>query len=84
MLWRACGVQWHGMIDDLSRGLDASRSHEDAFDEVLRQQADGDRHDLGLIVERLGWTPDQRLEANAAFLRFYLSIRPQGPLIRDE
>jgi hypothetical protein len=56
---------------------------DDALREALRQQADGDAHDRGLIVERLGWTPAQRLEANAAFLRFYLRVRPGGPLIRD-
>ena len=52
--------------------------------EALRQQNDADAHDRSLIVERLAWTPEQRLEANAAFLRFYLKIRPDGPLIRDE
>ena len=41
----------------------------------------GEEHDLGLIAERLTWTPAQRLDANTAFLRFYLSIRPDGPLI---
>jgi hypothetical protein len=41
----------------------------------------GEEHDLGLIAERLAWTPAQRLDANTAFLRFYLSIRPDGPLI---
>jgi hypothetical protein len=57
---------------------------EDALVEALQRQADGDHHDRGLIVERLGWTPEQRLEANAAFLRLYASVRPQGPLIREE
>ena len=52
--------------------------------EALRQQTDAEAHDRGLIVERLAWTPEQRLEANAAFLRFYLKIRPDGPLIRDK
>ncbi|PYQ20539.1 MAG: hypothetical protein DMF81_18375 [Acidobacteria bacterium] len=57
---------------------------EAAIREALRlQQADPDAHDRSLIVERLGWTPEERLEANAAFLRFYLSLRPDGPLIRD-
>ncbi|HYU35898.1 MAG TPA: hypothetical protein VEW48_27385 [Thermoanaerobaculia bacterium] len=55
----------------------------DILTKVLREQADGEVHDRGLIVERLGWTPDQRLEANAAFIRFYLSVRPEGPLIRE-
>lgn len=44
----------------------------------------GDEHDLGLIVERLGWTPEQRLDANTAFLRFYLSVCPEGPLITGD
>ncbi len=49
----------------------------------LRQQSNGEDHDRGLIVERLGWTPEERLEANAPFVRFYLSVRPEGPLIRE-
>jgi hypothetical protein len=40
-------------------------------------------HD-GKAVERLAWTPEQRLEANAAFLRFYWGARPTGPLLREE
>lgn len=51
---------------------------------ALAKQASGDDHDAGLIVERLAWTPEQRLEANAAFLRFYQAARPSGPLIREE
>jgi hypothetical protein len=42
--------------------------------------ADGDDHDRSLIVERLGWTPEQRLDANTAFVRFYLTARPDGPI----
>jgi hypothetical protein len=41
----------------------------------------GEEHDLGLIAERLAWSPARRLDANTAFLRFYLLIRPGGPLI---
>lgn len=52
--------------------------------EVLGRQRDEDEHDRGLILERLRWTPDQRLAANTAFLRFYLAARPTGPLISDE
>ena len=56
----------------------------DAVAEALRQQQPGaDTHDRGLIVERLAWTPEQRLDAHAAFLRWYVSVRPDGPLIRD-
>jgi hypothetical protein len=52
--------------------------------EALRRQEDEASHDRSLIVERLAWTPEQRLDANTAFLRFYLAIRPKGPLIRDD
>lgn len=62
---------------------DRPRQMTDALLEAHQNQGDGDAHDRGLIVGRLGWTPEERLDANAAFLRFYLSIRPQGPLIRD-
>jgi hypothetical protein len=51
--------------------------------EAMERQKDDLFHDRSLIVERLAWTPEQRLEANAAFLRFYLSVRPEGPLIRE-
>lgn len=44
---------------------------------------DPDDHDRGLIVERLGWTPEERLEAHTALLRFYFTLRPDGPLIRE-
>jgi hypothetical protein len=57
---------------------------EAAVAAALRRQADDpDDHDRSLITERLSWSPQQRLEANAAFLRFYLRVRPEGPLIRD-
>ena len=62
---------------------DRTRHKTDALLEALRKQGDGDAHDRGLIVERLGWTPEERLDANAAFLRFYFSVRPQGHLIRE-
>jgi hypothetical protein len=51
---------------------------------AMARQAGGEDHDAGLIVERLAWTPEQRLEANAAFLRFYWGARPTGPLLREE
>ncbi|MGH9461355.1 MAG: hypothetical protein ACRD1X_09065 [Vicinamibacteria bacterium] len=54
-----------------------------ALSEALKRQGDPDEHDRSLIVERLAWTPEERLEANAAFLRFYLSVRPEGPLIDE-
>jgi hypothetical protein len=60
------------------------RGHSDAIREALEKQGETETHDRSLIVERLAWTPEQRLEANAAFLRFYLSVRPEGPLIREE
>lgn len=54
-----------------------------AVADAVRRQQDDDDHDIGLIVQRLALTPQQRLDANTAFLRFYLTIRPQGPLIDD-
>ena len=59
------------------------RPADAALEAPARHEGEDD-HDRGLIVERLGWTYDQRLDANAAFLRFYFSIRPEGPLIGDE
>jgi hypothetical protein len=47
---------------------------------VRRQHEDPEEHDRSLIAERLAWTPEERLEANAAFVRWYLTVRPQGPL----
>ena len=58
-------------------------SHPDAVAAALRQQADEDAHDRSLVVARLAWTPEQRLDAHAASVRWYLSIRPDGPLICD-
>jgi hypothetical protein len=55
-----------------------------ALERALERHASADDHDLGLIVERLAWTPEQRLEANAAFLRFYQAVRPGGPLVHEE
>jgi hypothetical protein len=49
---------------------------------VSRQQSEPEEHDIGLIRERLRWTFEERLEANASFVRWYLSIRPAGPLLR--
>ena len=51
---------------------------------ALAKQESGDDHDTGLIRERLAWTPEQRLKANEAFLRFYQAARPGGPLIKEE
>jgi hypothetical protein len=61
-----------------------ARRISEALREALERQEDPEEHDRGLIVERLAWTPEQRLEANAAFLRFYFAVRPEGPLIREE
>lgn len=49
---------------------------------VRRQHEDPEEHDRSLIATRLRWTPEERLEANAAFVRWYLTLRPRGPLIR--
>jgi len=59
-------------------------SEDEAVRRALDRQQDDEAHDRSLIIERLAWTPEQRLAANAAFVRFYLSVRPSGPLIRDE
>lgn len=56
---------------------------EEPWQVALRRQAEADTHDRSLIVERLAWTPERRLAANTAFLKFYLSTRPQGPRIRE-
>lgn len=64
--------------------MDHSWPDDDVLRAVLAQQHDDEAHDRSLIVERLTWTPEQRLAANAAFLRFYLAARPSGPLIREE
>jgi hypothetical protein len=56
----------------------------DAIRDALQKQDDPEAHDRSLIVERLAWTPEQRLAANADFLRFYFAVRPEGPLIRKE
>lgn len=56
----------------------------DALRDAIETQHDPEAHDRGLIVERLAWTPEERLAANADFLRLYLSARPEGPLIREE
>jgi hypothetical protein len=56
---------------------------QEALSAALRRQADADEHDRSLIVERLAWTPEERLDANSAFVRFYLSVRPEGPLIEE-
>lgn len=65
--------------------MERNQIDADAIERALAKQASGDDHDLGLIVERLAWTPEQRLEANAAFLRVYEALRPTGqPLVRDE
>ncbi len=61
-----------------------ARGNPEALRDALKRQDDPEAHDRSLIIERLAWTPEQRLEANAAFLRFYFSVRPEGPLIREE
>lgn len=64
--------------------MDHALPDAEVLRDLIARQHDADEHDRSLIVERLAWTPEQRLEANAAFLRFYLAVRPSGPLIRDE
>ena len=68
-----------------SRMLETKPKPEaDTLQRALECQLDDEAHDRSLIVERLAWSPEERLEANAAFLRFYLAIRPEGPLIREK
>ena len=68
----------------VSRPQEPQVPDESSLQRALAKQVSDDDHDAGLIVERLAWTPEQRLEANAAFLRFYQAVRPAGPLIREE
>jgi hypothetical protein len=49
---------------------------------VQRQHEDPQDHDRSLIAVRLRWKPEERLAANAAFVRWYLAVRPEGPLLR--
>jgi hypothetical protein len=55
---------------------------EEAVCRAVLQQQQPEDHDISLIRERLRWTAEERLEANASFVRWYLSVRPKGPLIR--
>jgi hypothetical protein len=60
-----------------------AKGHPEELKRALARQAEPEAHDRSLIVERLAWSPEERLEANARFLRFYLSVRPDGPLILE-
>ena len=51
--------------------------------DALRSQQDPEAHDRGLIAERLGWTPRDAWRPMRVILRFYLAIRPRGPLISE-
>ena len=62
----------------------ASEPSSDDLEEVLKRHAEPEAHDRSLILERLSWTPEQRLDANTAFVRFYYLARPAGPLISEE
>ena len=64
--------------------MDRPIADAETLQRALDQQHDEDAHDRSLIVERLAWTPEQRLAAHTAFLRLYFDFRPAGPLIRDE
>jgi hypothetical protein len=43
------------------------RPIEDDWRDVVARQQDEGAHDRSLLVERLAWTPEQRLAANAEF-----------------
>lgn len=60
-----------------------AKSQPEGLKRAVARQAEPEAHDRSLIVERLAWSPEERLEANARFLRFYLSVRPDGPLILE-
>jgi len=68
----------------LVRDKGTSEPLSDAVVRALASQADDDDHDRSLIVAKLALTPEQRLDANTQFLRWYFSVRPQGPLIGEE
>ena len=68
----------------MTRQATDDRSLDLALARALERQTDGDDHDAGLIVERLSWTPEQRLRANEAFLRFYQAARPSGSVLSGE
>ena len=68
----------------LVRDKGTSEHLSDAVVRALASQADDDDHDRSLIVAKLLLTPEQRLEANTQFLRWYFTVRPQGPLIGEE
>jgi hypothetical protein len=79
---RWCSASYTEVV---SKPSEADTTHRAvALERALATQASGDEHDVGLIVERLAWTPEQRLEGNAAFLRFYYAVRPTGPFLREE
>jgi len=63
---------------------DESGTTSEALRRALEAQSDPDSHDRGLIVERLSWSPEERLHANTAFIRLLLTVRPDGPLVREE
>ena len=51
------------------------------WEAIRRHQEDPEYHDLTLIAQCLSRTPEERLAANEAFVDFYLSVRPDGPLV---
>jgi len=48
---------------------------------LRRQREDPDDHDLGLIVERLARTPEERLLDLQSMLKLLAEVRPDGPLV---
>jgi hypothetical protein len=47
--------------------MDEPGQAADVLSRALSLQGDAEAHDRGLIVERLAWTPEQRLEAKRGF-----------------
>jgi hypothetical protein len=58
--------------------------NDEAIRAALARHTDDEAHDLGLIVERLAWTPEERLDANGAALSLWRDLRPSGPIALDE
>ena len=64
----------------MTRGSDAIDEGA-VLEAIRRHQDDPEYHDLTLIAQCLNRTPEERLAANEAFVDFYLSVRPEGPLV---
>jgi hypothetical protein len=64
--------------------VNPSVNTDDAVLAALARQADNEAHDLGLIVERLALTHEERLDANLSALSLCRDLRPAGTVALDE